>query len=155
MPSVSVDLTGLLSGLDPLWALGGLAAFLVAKMAWDAWLAGRRPKLTLKDEYELYERALRDAKTDEERAELEGVRRSIIRRMAGWRPPFLLYAIVTNCPVSIGCALWLAATAAFGGDLLNVAAWTMLLVGAEIVVNVLGIFVSRGPRPPRGRHFRR
>ena len=110
--------------------------------------------MTLNEEYSLYERAMRDAKTDEERAELEGVRRSIIRRFVGRKPPTLLSAPVLYCPFLLGCALWVVLTIIFGGDLLNVLIWSMFIIGLEAVGNIIGVVMTYHARRPRGKHFR-
>ncbi len=151
---ISIDPLDVLDRYGLPAALGIAVVCALATIAWYAFKTRKGRMMTLAEEYDLYERALADAKTDEERAELEGVRRSIIRRMAGWRPPFPLYAVVTNCPVGVACALMLAATVMLGGDFWAAVKWTLLLVGVETLLNLAALVAMRGPRPPRGRHFR-
>ena len=158
---LSIGLLDVLDRYGLAAALGALLLFLLGKMAWDTFMTRGRRKLTLAEEYDLYERALAGAKTDEERAELDEVRRSIIRRMTGWRPSLFAQTFLYYCPLAVFCSAWVVLTLLFDTDnLVAVSQWAMFIVGGEAAVNAAGIaaslYMRRMARKRRrdGRHFK-
>lgn len=137
-----------------------MVAAMVARLIFEAVMRKMEP-MTLLQQYELYEKLVNSAKSDEELRSVERLRRRIHRKATRTSHPIVVSLIrvavfcIRRLPLLCVSMITLVYTAINKMNIFHACIISCMLCSVEIIVNIASIVSSGSCRKTNGKHFRR